>query len=80
MYKVETFINGELSTIKLLNAEKAIESVRQTLEDPDLTVFNSGVFKEHAEAEALVVSNGRTYTYIYHKLPKNDLICLMEKF
>lgn len=80
MYKVETFINGELSTIKLLNAEKAIESVRQTLEDPDLTVFNSGVFEEHAEAEALVVSNGRTYTYIYHKLPKNDLICLMEKF
>tara|TARA_B110000977_G_scaffold36886_1_gene49558 strand:- start:7744 stop:7986 length:243 start_codon:yes stop_codon:yes gene_type:complete len=80
MHKVETFINGELSTIKLLNAENAIQSVRETLEDPNLTVFNSGVFEEHAEAEALLVSNGVTYTYIYHKLPKNDLICLMERF
>ena len=81
MYKVETFINGELSTIKLLNAEKAIQSVRETLEDENLTVFNSCVNgKDYAEAEALLVSNGLTYTYIYHKLPNNDLICLMERF
>ena len=80
MYKVETFINGELSTIKLLNAEKAIQSVRETLGDPNLTVFNSGIFEEHAEAEAILVCHGWTYTYIYHKLPKNNLICLLEGF
>ena len=80
MYKVETFIDGELSTIKLLNAEKVIQSVRETLEDEHLSVFNIGVVGDHAEAVAALEIGEDLYEYVYYKLPRQELICLLERF
>jgi len=81
-YKVETYINGVISTVKLLNEEKVLESVKLTIEDGNLTIFNTGVLIEdnEASAEAILERNGVTYSYIYYKLPLTELMVLLERY